>query len=562
MAAHARFVLSASLSLVAMSLWGGGCSSSNNTTNTDAATNSAKMDTAPGTPSDLALGTAYDSSPLADGPVSLDGPSLVADALLTIDVAGKDVGIGTSTDLPTTVFYDSSTGPETPGPDKPASSDLASDKNADLVSLSDAPITINLDAQTSSDLASGGADSATGPEVASGPDVPTCGGLSQACCGGSTCDSNLVCLNGTSCSCAKALYGRYLLRVDGALLYETDPTSTAQTPVLDGNTGLPLVGMTGVQEGAYHGCAVQGSSQTAWCWRTGASGNAYGQLGNGTTDSLTTSFQATQVLTAANTPLANVVAVADTEVPYVGTGDSSCAVTGEGKVYCWGTLSYLTNGGTALTSAYAVPITTDGATPLAGALKVGLYASGAYACAILQGASSKEVWCWGDNANGYLGLGDKTTRRYPTKVLGFTSPTKVLTDDYYGTTCVLDGSNVRCFGYNGQGETGNGTTTTPVLSPALVTLMGGTTALDNVVDLHCGDDSSYANFCALTTTNTLLCWGYGYQSYPADFGVTSVAALGGTGADIRYLTSDGMYHIGTASNHVGTTRVPSCGPLH
>ena len=59
------------------------------------------------------------------------------------------------------------------------------------------------------------------------------------------------------------------------------------------------------------------SSKTAWCWRTGASGNAYGQLGNGTTDTLTTSFQASEVLTAANTPLANVVAIADLEVPFV-----------------------------------------------------------------------------------------------------------------------------------------------------------------------------------------------------------------------------------------------------
>ncbi len=555
MAAFARFVTPVFLSLVSVSfLWG--CSSSSTNNNQDAAADSAKMDSTSAISSDLPLGTAHDSLPLPDGPAStdgpfaIDGPSTIADAVVLNDLAGKDVGIGSSTDLPAGSSVDSSS-----EPDRPGSSDVPSNNGPDIAYPADGPTGIPLDAQAVGDLASGS------PDAASGPDVPTCGGLSQACCPGNTCDSSLSCLNGTTCSCAKALYGRYLVRADGAVLYETDPTSTAQTPVLDATTGLPLVGMTGVQEGTYHGCAVQGSSQTAWCWRTGANGNAYGQLGNGSTDSLTTSFQATQVLTAANTPLTNVVAIADSEVPYVNGGDSACAVTGDGKLYCWGTLTYLTNGGTALTSAYAVPITTDGASPFTGVLRVGLYSAGSYACAIVQGVSSKEVWCWGYNPNGNLGLGDKTTRRYPTKVLGFTNPIKVLANDYEGTTCVLDGTNVRCFGYNVQGETGNGTTTSPVLSPALVTLMGGTTALDNVVDLH-GGDNEFANFCALTTTNTLLCWGYGYQSYPTDFGVTSVAALGGTGADIRYLTSDGMYHIGMAANHVGTTRVPNCGPLH
>jgi hypothetical protein len=375
---------------------------------------------------------------------------------------------------------------------------------------------------------------------------------------------------GAIANCTKALLGRYLLRNDGNLLYEADPPSTAQTPVLDGTTGLPLVtDLTGVQEGNFHGCAVQGTSKTAWCWRTGTYGNAYGQLGNGTTDALTTSFLATQVLTAANTPLTNVVAIAAGEVP-TSSGfarDSACAVTGDGKLYCWGDLSDLVNGGTALTSAFAVPITTDGATPLAGVLGVSLDSTreGSYACAIVQGASSKEVWCWGSNTFGNLGLGDEMLRRYPTKVLGIANPLKILFRGEYSSTCALDGSNVRCWGYNGDGATGTGTINTPVLSPTIATLMGGATALGDIADLHGGSTASagvYSNFCALSTTNTIFCWGSGYQSYPTDFGVTNVAALGGTGGYIRYLTNDGLYHFGIASNHVGTTRVPNCGPLH
>jgi hypothetical protein len=414
--------------------------------------------------------------------------------------------------------------------------------------------------------AAGTGAAGTGAAGTGAAGTSACGDVGQPCCTGSTCGGNLLCLNGTTCSCAKALFGNYLLRTDGAVLAEQDPPSTVQTPVLDGTTGLPLVGITGVQDGARHGCAVQASSHTAWCWRTGAGGNEYGQLGIGVTDTLTTSYQATQVLTAANTPLANVTAIATTEQPGAYNGEAACAVTSEGKLYCWGTLSYLTNGGTALVSPFAVPITTDGVTPFTGVLQVGVYDSGAYACAIVQGSAAKELWCWGINNSGYLGLGDQTLRRYPTKVLGISNPIKVLAQEYYGTTCVLDGSNVRCWGENVYGEVGNGissgNTGSVVLSPSLVTLMGGTTALGNIVDLHGGDASSYSNFCGLTTTNTLVCWGYLYQPYPTDFAISNVVELGGTGSLIRYVTGDGLYHHGTMANHVGTTRVPNCGPLH
>ena len=419
---------------------------------------------------------------------------------------------------------------------------------------------------------SAGAGGMSGGPGGGGAGGMACGDAGEACCAGNSCGNNLLCLNGATCSCAQALVGRYILRTDGALLYESDPTATAQTPVLDGTTGLPLAGVTGVQEGAYHGCAVLGSSKTAWCWRTGADGNASGQLGNGTTDALTTSFQATEVLTAANTPLTNVVGIASLEVPAVFSNRSKpgggCAVTGDGRIYCWGDVTYLVNGGTALTSSYAIPITTDGTTPFTGALQVSINANAAYACAIVQGASSKEVWCWGRNQNGYLGLGDQTSRTYPTKVLGISNPIKLLasgpanTGADTSTTCALDGANVRCWGDNANGETGTGTTTTaPLLSPALVTLMGGTTAFGNVVDLHGGDSSFFSNFCALTTANSLYCWGYFFQAYPADI-ATNVAEVGGTGNYIRYLTADGLYHFGTANDHAGTTRVPNCGPLH
>jgi len=552
MATSARFALPASLSFITISILCG-CSSSTNNNNADAAAASAKMDAAFVTPSDLPPSISYDSSPLADGPANtdgpsvIDGPSMIADAFVPNDVAGKDVGIETSTDLPAVTSYDSSS-----GPDKPAIIDVPSDNSVDIAFPVDGP-------QAMSDLASGSVDTVAGPDVA------TCGSLSQPCCakdGGETCNSNLLCLGGASCSCAKTLFGRYLLREDGALLYETDPTSTAQTTVLDANTGLPLANVTDALEGSTHGCAVLGTDQSVWCWRTAANGNSSGQLANGTTDTSGPVFRATQVLAAANQPLTNVVAVADVRQGNLGT--VACAVTADGKLYCWGTLTWITNNGTALSSPYAIPVTTDGVTPLTGVVQASLDGS-AYACAIVQGASSKDVWCWGENGNGQLGTGDQTSRRYPTKVVGIANPVKVVASGSYGTTCVIDGTNVRCWGLNVKGAVGNGTTNSPVLAPTLVTLSGGTTALSGIVDIVGGTypnplDGDFDAMCALANNNTVQCWGFGFQTSPATYGVSNVVALGTLGtsdsnATVRLLTSDGVYHIGT------TTRSPNCGLL-
>ena len=201
--------------------------------------------------------------------------------------------------------------------------------------------------------------------------TPACGTLSSACCGGATCDSNLVCLAGATCSCAKNLFGRYLLRTGGEILFESDPTSTAQTPVLDANTGLPLSDVVGVHEGYTHGCAVQGASKTAWCWRTTAAGNSYGQLANGATDTTGPLFRATQVLTGANAPLTNVVAISSGSPDSWGL--SSCAIVTGGKLYCWGNVRYIANDGSAaLRATYAIPVTTDGVTLLTGVEQVTL----------------------------------------------------------------------------------------------------------------------------------------------------------------------------------------------
>ena len=403
-----------------------------------------------------------------------------------------------------------------------------------------------------------GAGAGTGGASGSAGSGPTCGGVGQACCAADACTaSGSQCLNSTSCSCVKGLFDHYLLRNDGYLLYEADPSSTAQTAVLDAGTGLPLGGITGASDGPYHGCAVVGTTKTAWCWRSAASGNSVGQLGSGSMEASGTLFRATQVLTAATMPLTNVVAVSDNS-NYSGNGNTTCAVTADGKLYCWGDLSYLVNNGTAQNSAYAVQITTDGVTPFTNVLQVSIASSNS-ACALVQGSSAKEVWCWGYNGYGQLGTGDTATKKYPTKVLGLTAPTKVNTGGYYSSTCVIDGGNVRCWGYNGQGAVGDGTSNTPILAPKIVTLMGGTTAISGVTDLN--GSGVYMSSCALTTGHSALCWGYQFEKYPTAYASTNIAFLGAVDdSAVRFVTGDGMYHYAPITG-TPTVRAPNCGLL-
>jgi len=370
---------------------------------------------------------------------------------------------------------------------------------------------------------------------------------------------------GGASGCAKLARGRYLIRTDGAVLLEADPPGTGQTPVLDASTATPLLDIEDVQDATYHGCGLQTTTHTVWCWRTDpTNGNSSAQLGDGAMDSSGPAFRATQVLASPGVPLSNVVAIANGETEQTSQvpGLTSCAITAEGNLYCWGSLQFLTNNGTSLNAPLATLVTVDGSTPLSGVLSAALDGT-VSACAIRQGQTANEVWCWGYNKDGELGLGDTAVHRYPTKVAGFTDPRKVVMNggvtqvangNVFRTACAIDGDNVKCWGDNSQGAVGTGTTESPVLAPTTVRLTMGGVALTGVVDLHSGDQGR-AEFCALITGGTLQCWGGNSMTSPTLNAISNVVSLGGLDTNVRAITADGLYHEGN------TTRQPNCGAL-
>jgi alpha-tubulin suppressor-like RCC1 family protein len=350
--------------------------------------------------------------------------------------------------------------------------------------------------------------------------------------------------------CIQDTFGSYVLRDDGIALF---PWTSNPQVVADAATARPLPGIRDVMDGGYHGCAVL-EDNTVACWQEVANGNTSGQLGDGTTSASAVIFRSTPVMTAPDTPLTNVIAFAE---PAISTNalNTTCAVTDDGKLWCWGDLTWLVNNGTALKSGYAQAITLDGISPLTGVVQAAFGTTGA--CALIEG-SPNNVWCWGYNGYGELGQGDNVNRQYPVEVLGLTDPSRVVIANAYGgsnTVCTLDSDTVRCWGNNNNRSVGNNTTTNPIYAPSPVVIQNGTTALTGVIDLKPGT----AAFSALRTDGTLWNWGYSYDGYAANYGVTNVIDIGyaggyGGGGPV-YLTSDGILH---SAMSIGTV---NCGVL-
>ena len=239
---------------------------------------------------------------------------------------------------------------------------------------------------------------------------------------------------------------------------------------------LPLTGAgtaaqaQSVLAGGNHNCAVK-TDHTLWCWGN----NFSGQLGDGTTT---------------NSPVPVQVSGHATDWATVtGGGDGTCAVKTDHTLWCWG-LNFAGQLGDGTTTNSPVPVqvsghATDWATVTAGQ---------DYTCAEKTGGT---VWCWGVNSSGQLGDGTTTDRPVPVQVSGHATDWATVTAGGDHTCAEKTGGTVWCWGDNGNGELGNGTTTN---SPVPVQVSGHATDWATVT---AGQDYT----CAEKTGGTVWCWG-------------------------------------------------------
>jgi len=268
----------------------------------------------------------------------------------------------------------------------------------------------------------------------------------------------------------------------GALVNGTvNGASTIPVPVSGGLT------FATVSVGESHACAVT-TAGTAYCW--GA--NYGGELGNGTTTS-----SATPVLVSGGLAFTSVSA------GYLHT----CGLTTGGTAYCWGTNDYGESGADTTATVITTPA------PVSGGLTFAQVSAGArHTCGVtIRGAA----YCWGLNASGELGNGTTTGPQQCSLPSGFSSPCSripvAVADDVsfarvnggFDVTCaVATNGAAYCWGYNGAGALGNGTTAD---SPIPAQVSGGLTFA--TVSPGFGEFHS----CGLTTGGAAYCWGDNYS---------------------------------------------------
>jgi alpha-tubulin suppressor-like RCC1 family protein len=263
------------------------------------------------------------------------------------------------------------------------------------------------------------------------------------------------------------------------------------------STSLPI---TNLSVGAAHACAVD-SASAVWCWGENDHDDA-GQDANTPCPGTSGSSDSDR---CEDVPQPTLISAANFTASSVVMGDEfSCAVDDLNEAHCWGdnTLGELGIGTLMLSGRadYNTPAPQksgmgsfltldnrgDGASLAAGA---------EHACAAAGGS----VFCWGSNGSGQVGIGTKTAAE-PTPRNVMSSRT-VVSGCMSKHTCVLDSQSgaLTCWGNNADGEIGIGSLA-EALNPTRVPIAG-------VRALALGETHS----CALLTGGAVYCWGSNEQ---------------------------------------------------
>jgi alpha-tubulin suppressor-like RCC1 family protein len=212
-------------------------------------------------------------------------------------------------------------------------------------------------------------------------------------------------------------------------------TTTSRTPVA---VEFPHeMTITEVHSGYSNGCAINTDAEL-WCW-----GDIL-ESGSGQTEPMRTPVK---------------VAIPNNErVIDFDNGGASCAVTNLGNIYCWGH----SNGegqlgiGYANNFAYAVSVTPLKVLTPADVQFVSITTGLEHSCAL---STEGKGYCWGDNYQGLFGNDSYANSLFPTPMIVPNDEELTLISTGWYHTCVITISGKTwCFGRGDFGELGTGTT--------------------------------------------------------------------------------------------------------
>jgi alpha-tubulin suppressor-like RCC1 family protein len=247
----------------------------------------------------------------------------------------------------------------------------------------------------------------------------------------------------------------------------------------DGTTTQPLTavdvfgltsGVSAIATGGTHSCALTTSGGVK-CWGT----NSNGQVGDGTTTQRNAAVDLSGLTSG---------------VSAIATGQShSCALTTTGGVKCWG-LNTSGQIGDGTTTQRTTAVDVSGLTSGVSTIAIG----GTHSCAL---TTSGGVKCWGNNSIGQLGDGTTTQRTSPVDVTGLTSGFSAIATGNFHSCALTTTGGMKCWGNNGNGQIGDGTTTQRNTAVDVSGLSSGVSAIAT------GSNHS----CVLTTAGGVKCWG-------------------------------------------------------
>jgi alpha-tubulin suppressor-like RCC1 family protein len=220
----------------------------------------------------------------------------------------------------------------------------------------------------------------------------------------------------------------------------------------------------------HHTCGVT-TENRAYCW----GGNIFGEIGDGTRGTPR----------PRPVPVSGGLRFRQVNAALLHT----CGVTLHDRAYCWGLNSQGQLGGGPEGDLSLTPVR------VVGGLRFRRVIAGfSHTCGVTPG---DQAYCWGGNFFGQLGDGTTTMRQMPLPVAGGLQFRQVAAAGQHHTCGVTVDDRAYCWGWNRDGQLGNGSTITQSRRP--VAVAGGLSFRQ--VSAH------FNHTCGVTVGNVAYCWG-------------------------------------------------------
>ena len=256
-------------------------------------------------------------------------------------------------------------------------------------------------------------------------------------------------------------------------------------------------------------CAIVNSK--VYCWGL----NAYGQLGDGRyigsphgldDDSVIDSSIPVKVYQGAG------VMGGKSITKIFAAQYHSCALSSEGKVYCWG---YNQSGQLGNNSTTDSPVPVEVGGDLAGKVVTDIGGTNDVSCAIAE----SKIYCWGSNAQGLTGRNTTSGNTLTPSLVTASNTSTTLPTNYSATVlsnsgsrsltmCAIADGKAYCWGDNSAGAIGDGSTNDRSV-PTKVTdsgVLSGRTVTSISVDGYTGSTNGHPHTCAVAS-GAVFCWG-------------------------------------------------------